>query len=98
MICRRRPCLHARRTGPLLFPVGPMRRSTPGNRPAPRSNDDVHRHRFGPAERTAKSKALEAAAGEATAVDAARSGQESTIEPPIAAAADMIAAFSHGQL
>jgi hypothetical protein len=46
----------------------------------------------------ARHRRSEAAAGEATAVDAARFWQESTIEPAFAATADMIAAFSHGQL
>ena len=41
---------------------------------------------------------LEAAAGKAMAVDAARSWQELTIEPAFAATADMIATLSHDLL
>jgi hypothetical protein len=63
----------------------------------PRSVPGCDRHSAGAGVR-AHHRRSEAATGEAAAVDAAGSGQESTIVPAFAATAEMIAAFSRGQL
>ena len=88
-------CSSSPRRTPRSVPPGSWRRVRCGGRAAP-AVPGRDRQCTGSGMRT-RNRRLEAAASAATAVDAARSWQESTIEPTFAATADMIAAFSHGQ-